>query len=56
MSTGAVFTAQRSILRKNTSARIKTDAPPYSYRRALPKQPNMTLPYNKVETQMAYTN
>ena len=51
---GAVFKAQRSILRKNTSARIKTGAPPYNYKRALPKHPNITLPYNNVVTAMAY--
>ena len=56
MSTGAVFKAQRSILRKNDSARIKTCAPPYNYMRTVPKQPKMTLPYNKVVTAIAYTN
>jgi len=56
VSTGAVFKAQRSILRKNDSARIKTCAPPYNYMRALPKHPKMTLPYNKVVTAIAYTN
>ena len=50
---GAVFKAQRSILRKNDSARTKTGAPPYSYKRALPKQPKMTLPYNSVVTAIA---
>jgi hypothetical protein len=53
---GAVFNAQRSILRKNTSARVNTGAPPYNYKRALPKHPKITLPYKSVVTAMAYTS
>ena len=56
VSIGAVFNVQRSILRKNISARINAGAPPYSYKRALPKQPKMTLPYNNVVTAIACTN
>jgi hypothetical protein len=48
--------AQRSILRINTSARINAGAPPYNCKRALPRQPNITLPYNKVVTDIACTN
>jgi hypothetical protein len=40
-------------LRKKHSALIKTGAPPYNCKRALPKHPNITLPYNKVVTAMA---
>ena len=56
VSTGAVFKAQRNILRKNDSARIKTCVPPYNYMRAVLKHPKMTLPYNKVVTAIAYIN
>jgi hypothetical protein len=56
VSSGAVRTAQRSILRRNVSARAKIGAPPYSYKRAGPKQPNTTLPYNNVVIARAYTN
>jgi len=52
---GTFFNAQRNILRMNTSARTKIDAPPDSYRRAGPMHPNITLPYNNVVTAMAYT-
>jgi hypothetical protein len=41
-------------LRKNSSARTNTGAPPYNYMRAFPKQPNITLPYNNVVTAIAY--
>jgi hypothetical protein len=53
---GVIFNAQRSILRNSTSARLNAGAPPCSYIRAGPKQPNITLPYNKVETANACTN
>jgi hypothetical protein len=43
-------------LRKNTSARTNAGAPPYSYMRAFPRQPKMTLPYNNVVTAIAYIN
>jgi hypothetical protein len=56
VSIGADFNAQRNILRINTSARTNTLAPPVSYRRAGPMQPNITLPYSSVVTAMAYTN
>ena len=56
VSTGAVFKAQRSILRKNDSARIKTYAPPYNHMRAVLRHPKMTLPYNRVVTAIAYIN
>jgi hypothetical protein len=53
---GALFSAQRNILRINTSARTNTFAPPVSYRRAGPMHPNITLPYSSVETAIACTN
>jgi hypothetical protein len=56
VSIGAVRIAQRSILRKNISARLNTGAPPYNYMRAGPRHPKMTLPYNNVVTANAYTN
>ena len=56
VSIGAVIKVQRSILRKNVSAHINAGAPPYNYKRALPKQPKMTLPYNNVVTAIACTN
>ena len=56
VSTGVAFKAQRNILRINTSARTNTGAPPYSCKRAFPMHPNMTLPYNSMDTAMAYTS
>lgn len=56
MSSGAVRTAQRNILRRNVSARANTCVPPCIYKRAGPKQPNTTLPYNNVVIARAYTN
>jgi hypothetical protein len=56
VSSGAVRTAQRSILRKNVSARANTCTPPCSCNRAGPKQLKITLPYNSVVTAIAYTN
>ena len=53
---GVIFNAQRSILRSSTSARLNAGAPPCSYIRAGPKHPNITLPYNKVDTANACTN
>ncbi len=53
---GVIFNAQRSILRSSTSARLNAGAPPCSDIRAGPKQPKITLPYNKVETANACTN
>jgi hypothetical protein len=53
---GTFFNAQRNILRMNTSARTKLDAPPDNYRRAALKHPKITLPYNSVETAIAYTS
>jgi hypothetical protein len=56
VSIGAVRNAQRSILRSNVSARVKTGAPPCSCNRAGPKQLKITLPYNNVDTARAYIN
>jgi hypothetical protein len=56
VSIGVVFNAQRSILCSSTSARLNAGAPPCSYIRAGPKHPNITLPYNKVDTANACTN
>ena len=56
VSIGAVFKAQRNILRINTSARTNTGVPPDNYKRALPIHPNITLPYNNVVIARAYTN
>jgi hypothetical protein len=53
---GTFFNAQRNILRMNTSARTKLDAPPDSCRRAALIHPKITLPYNNVVTAMAYTS
>jgi hypothetical protein len=56
VSSGAVRTAHRSILRNNVSARANTYVPPCIYNRAGPKQPNITLPYNNVVIARACTN
>jgi hypothetical protein len=56
VSIGVVFNAQRSILCSSTSARLNAGAPPCSYIRAGPKHPNITLPYNRVDTANACTN
>ena len=53
---GALFSAQRSILRIKTSARTNTLVPPVSCRRAGLKHPNMTLPYSSVVTAIACTS
>jgi hypothetical protein len=56
VSSGALRNAQRNILRSNVSARAKTCVPPCNYKRAGPKQPNITLPYSNVVIARAYTN
>jgi hypothetical protein len=56
VSIGALFSAQRNILRIHISARTNTDAPPLSCSCAGPKQPKITLPYSSVVTASAYTN
>ena len=56
VSIGALFNAHLNILRKNISARTKLDAPPDSCKRAGPKHPKITLPYNNVVTARAYTS
>ncbi len=56
VSSGALRTAQRSILRSNVSARANTCVPPYIYNRAGPRQPKITLPYSNVVMARAYTN
>ena len=56
VSVGVMRNAHRSILRKSISARANAGAPPCSYIRTGPKQPKITLPYNKVVTARAYTN
>ena len=53
---GVTRNAHRNILRSSTSARAKTGAPPCSCNFAGPKQPKITLPYNKVVTDKAYTS
>jgi hypothetical protein len=55
VSIGAVRIAHLNIFLSSTSARANTGSPPYIYKRAFPKQPNITLPYNSVVTAIAYT-
>ena len=50
MSSGALRNAHLNIFRSRVSARANTFTPPYSCIRAGPRQPNITLPYNRVET------
>ena len=53
MSSGALRNAHLNIFRSRVSARANTCTPPYSCIRAGPRQPNITLPYNRVETARA---
>jgi hypothetical protein len=56
VSIGALLSAQRNNLRRNTSARTYTETPPRNYMRDGPKHPNITLPYSSVVTTSAYTS
>lgn len=56
VSIGVIRSAHRNILRSSTSARANTGVPPCSCIFAGPRQPKITLPYNKVVTAKAYTS
>ncbi len=56
VSIGVIRSAHLNILRNTDSARVNTGVPPCICIRAGPRQPKITLPYNRVVTASAYTS